>query len=210
MQVVSAGASNRHISSALVVFPADSYLFPFLMTTTIQIREVTFSLRCAGSVDENFLRTLYDQQRSAELEISGLDQLQREHFLELQFRARRLGYTSHYPEASDQIINSESGAPIGRVLVARTENVIHLVDIALLAEQQRQGIGTKIIQALQRECEVRGGELKLQVLKGSPAERLYQRLGFVAVEEDPFRIRMIWAKGLQEAQCDPMQKRQPC
>lgn len=81
---------------------------------------------------------------------------------------------------------------MGRVLVDREENGMHLVDIAIVAERQKQGFGTQVVQELQRECAVRDWEMSLQVLKGSPAERLYRRLGFKVAGEDSLRWQMVW------------------
>jgi GNAT superfamily N-acetyltransferase len=173
-----------------------------LMTTVTQIRETTFCLRRAGIADVEFLLRLYAQQRTAELEIFGMDVIQRALFIQSQFRARQSSYAALYPTASDQIIELECGTAIGRFLVERLEDEIRLVDIALTPEQQGRGIGTNLIRALQVECEGRHRKLKLQVLKGTPAEKLYRRLGFVATGEDPFRRQMVWGNNLQHTQED--------
>jgi GNAT superfamily N-acetyltransferase len=180
------------------------------MTTGIHIRETTFHLRRAGIADLEFLLTLYAQQRTAELEISGMDIVQRTLFIQSQFRARHLSYAALYPTASDQIIELECGTAIGRFLVERIEDEIRLVDIALIPEQQAHGIGTKLIRTPQLECEAHQGTLKLQVLKGTLAEKLYRQLGFVATGEDPFRIQMVWVNRLQHTQENAESKRQLC
>jgi ribosomal protein S18 acetylase RimI-like enzyme len=178
------------------------------MPTTTQTRETTFYLRQARITDEEFLLMLYAQQRAAELEIFGMDAHQREIFMQMQFRARQLSYATHHPTASGQIVVLECGTPIGRFLVERTEDEICLIDIALINEYQGRGIGTKLVRTLQLECEARDGRLELHVLKGSTAERLYRRLGFVATAEDPFRIQMVWTGRLQQTQ--ESAKRQLC
>lgn len=55
-----------------------------------------------------------------------------------------------------------------------------------------QGIGTKIIQELQQQCLAQSWKMRLQVLKGSSAERLYRRLGFSPASEDSLRRQMVW------------------
>lgn len=94
--------------------------------------------------------------------------------------------------AVDEILCTESGIPVGRVLVDRTEDGMRLVDIAITSEEQGQGFGTQVIRELQHECSAREWEMRLQVLKGSAAERLYRRLGFEVVGEDPLRRQMVW------------------
>ena len=162
------------------------------MAAAVQISEASCHLRPAGIADEPFLLELYAQTRAEELAQSGLDALQREVFVQMQFRARQISYQAAYPLATDEMICTDRGIPVGRVLVDRAEDEMHLVDIAIIAEQQRQGFGTQVIRELQHECSARDWEIRLQVLKGSPAERLYRRLGFRAVGEDPLRRQMVW------------------
>jgi ribosomal protein S18 acetylase RimI-like enzyme len=162
------------------------------MAAAVQISEASCHLRPAGIADEPFLLELYAQTRAEELAQSGLDALQREVFVQMQFRARQISYQAAYPLATDEMICTDRGIPVGRVLVDRAEDGMRLVDIAIIAEQQRQGFGTQVIRELQHECSARDWEIRLQVLKGSPAERLYRRLGFRAVGEDSLRRQMVW------------------
>jgi len=138
------------------------------------------------------LLELYAQTRADELLHSGMDALQREIFVQMQFRIRQMGYRKTYPTALDEIICTDRATPVGRVLTDCSSGEMCLIDIAVVAEMQNQGIGTRIIQGLQQECIVLSLKLKLQVLKGSAAERLYQRLGFRVTGEDPLRRQMIW------------------
>lgn len=162
------------------------------MAAAVQIPEATWHLRPASIADEAFLLELNSQTRAEELAQSGLDALQREVFVQMQFRARQMSYGAAYPLAADEIICTASGVPVGRVLIARMKDGMHLVDIAIVTEQQRQGFGTQVIQELQRECTARDWEMSLQVLKDSPAERLYRRLGFKVAGEDSLRRQMVW------------------
>jgi len=43
-----------------------------------------------------------------------------------------------------------------------------------------------------QECERQGRALRLQVLQGNRAIRLYQRLGFVQASADPMYAQMEW------------------
>jgi len=162
------------------------------MAAAVQIPEAICHLRPAGIADEAFLLKLYAQTRADELAQSGLDALQREVFVQMQFRARQVSYQAAYPMAMDEMICAGRGIPVGRVLVDRAEGEMRLVDIVIVAERQRQGFGTQVICGLQHECAARDWEMRLQVLKGSPAERLYQRLGFKGTGEDSLRRQMIW------------------
>ncbi|MBS1799732.1 MAG: GNAT family N-acetyltransferase [Acidobacteria bacterium] len=135
---------------------------------------------------------LYAQTRAEELTRSGMDALQREVFVQMQFRLRQASYRAAYPMAVDEILCTESGIRIGRVLADRAEGGMRLVDLAIATEKQGQGFGTQVIRELQHECAARGWEMSLQVLKGSPAEKLYRRLGFEVAGEDHLRRQMRW------------------
>lgn len=162
------------------------------MAAAVQIPETICHLRPAGIVDEVFLLELYAQTRAEELAQSGLDALQREVFVQMQFRARQTSYQAAYPLATDEIICTAAGVPVGRVLVDRKQDGMRLIDIEIMTERRRQGFGTQVIRELQYECAARDWEMSLQVLKGSPAERLYRRLGFKVAGEDPLRRQMVW------------------
>ncbi len=162
------------------------------MAAAVQIREAHIHLRPAAGADEGFLLELYAQTRADELMRSRMDALQREVFVQMQFRVRQASYRATYPTAVDEILCTDMGTPVGRVLVDRAEDGMRLVDIAIAAERQRQGFATQVIRELQHECAARDWEMRLQVLKGSAAERLYRRLGFKVASEDPLRRQMVW------------------
>ncbi len=185
-------ATARHPFAAALLGRAAGSKY---MVAAIPSRIPGIYLRPSVSEDEDFLRELHAEQQVAELEASGLDTSQCEIFLRIQFRARQLSYSTYYPSASDQIVCLEDGTPIGRILVARSVEGTRVIDIALIRKQQRRGLGTRLLQNLKQECTGRGRELRLQVLKGSAAERLYLRLGFVHTGEDAFRRQMVWTGG---------------
>ena len=162
------------------------------MATAAQIRYTAYHLRRSVVADEPFLLELYAQSRSEELVHSGMDALQREVFVQMQFQIRQAAYSTTHPTALDEIICSDSGTSLGRVLTDRTANEMCLVDIAIAARMQRQGIATQVIQELQQECLAHDWKMRLQVLKGSSAERLYRRLGFRQTGEDSLRRQMVW------------------
>jgi GNAT superfamily N-acetyltransferase len=75
----------------------------------------------------------------------------------------------------------------------RTADGMRLIDIAVINSKRRRGLGTEVIRALQQECHTRGWTLRLQVLMGNTAERLYRKLGFEVAGEDPLRRQMVWS-----------------
>lgn len=80
------------------------------------------------------------------------------------------------------------GVPIGRFSYEDRANLIFLANIQILPEYQGRGIGQQIIQDLQVKAGRR--PVTLRVLRGNPAKRLYERLGFVVTQEDDLRYYM--------------------
>jgi ribosomal protein S18 acetylase RimI-like enzyme len=60
---------------------------------------------------------------------------------------------------------------------------IRVVDIALLSHARGQGIGTRILQAIFAESARMGLPVRIHVEMFNPALELYQRLGFVPVDQ---------------------------
>lgn len=75
------------------------------------------------------------------------------------------------------------GQPAGRLYVARWDEEIRIVDIALLPGRRNGGIGTALLRDLMREAEAAGKPLTIHVERFNPALGLYLRLGFTAVED---------------------------
>jgi ribosomal protein S18 acetylase RimI-like enzyme len=78
------------------------------------------------------------------------------------------------------------------MLVGKEAFRTHLIDIAVFEEHRGRGIGTGLLRQLLQEYESQGRPLRLQVLQGNPAIRLYQRLGFVQSSADPMYVQMEW------------------
>jgi ribosomal protein S18 acetylase RimI-like enzyme len=76
--------------------------------------------------------------------------------------------------------------------VDRCEKVIRIIEIALLPEHRRAGIGTKLLRELQDEARTAGKALTIHVEKFNPALRLYQRLGFQQIEDKGVYLFLEW------------------
>lgn len=111
--------------------------------------------------------------------------------VDLQFRAQRLAYREQFPHADERIVWAD-GRPCGRLLVDRSPQRIHLVDVALLPDQRGKGIGTRLLQALQQEAQAAVLPLRLQVFQDNPARRLYARLGFSEIDSRRPYLTMEW------------------
>lgn len=147
---------------------------------------MSLHLRSVNRDDDAFLFDLYATTREAELDAWGWNAAERDSFLTLQFGAQSRAYECKFPAADHHII-LERDVPIGRIIVHRGEEEIRLVDVTLLPAHQGAGIGTDLIRGLLEEADGARKPLRLHVLKGNSAVRLYERMGFVAIgDSDPY------------------------
>lgn len=75
------------------------------------------------------------------------------------------------------------GRGVGVLSVERRPLTLFLANLQILPEEQGRGLGTAIIGTLLAQASDLGISVTLQVLKGNPARRLYERLSFVIVGE---------------------------
>ncbi len=121
------------------------------------------TVRPEQTADEPFLFELYSSTRQEELDAWGWPTETRTTFLCLQFKASQ-GYHTAFPDAEFQIIMLH-GVDVGRMIVHRTQEELHLVDIALLPQHRNTGIGTIIMRRIIDEAKAAKRPLRLQVLK---------------------------------------------
>ena len=140
------------------------------------------TLRPTGPDDSEFLLHVYASTRSEELASVPWSPEQKDAFLRQQFHAQSVDWSQNYPKADWSIVEVD-GVPAGRLYVDWGEAEIRLVDIALLPEFRRGGIGTALIGRLFVEADARRLPVTIHVEIFNPARALYERLGFVAREE---------------------------
>lgn len=149
------------------------------------------SLRPATAADQEFLAGVFASTRADELQALAWNPIQAEMFIKIQHNAQQLSYSLSYPEAENNIILHD-GQPIGRMLIDRSDQAIHLVDIAILPDYRNQGVGSELIGRLLAEGTTRGREVVLSVFHTNPAIHLYGRLGFSKVDEESLYWKMRW------------------
>ncbi|MEU8423000.1 GNAT family N-acetyltransferase [Micromonospora sp. NPDC048835] len=90
----------------------------------------------------------------------------------------------------------EVGGGLAGCVALRPAADAHWLEHFYLAPQlQGSGIGTAILRDLLRRCDRDGTLVRLNVLRGSPARRLYERHGFTLDDEDPVDVFMVRAPG---------------
>lgn len=149
------------------------------------------TLRPVTPEDEAFLYRVYSATRAEELALVSWSETQREAFLKMQFSAQQVHYQTHYSDSTHDIILA-GAHEVGRLYVARRESDIQILDITILPEHRGQGIGTPLIKGLMMEAASAGKALSIYVESVNPSHRLFERLGFVKVEDDGFNHLMEW------------------
>ena len=157
------------------------------------LRARGIALRPARDDDLPWLRALYATTRADELaRVPWPDAVKRD-FLDSQFALQHLHYLSRYGEADFLIIEGD-GVSLGRYYLHRGEPDYLIVDISIGPAARNQGIAGALIVQTQRDAAARGRGVQLHVQIGnSGAQRLYERLGFAAVEEQGGHWGMRWS-----------------
>jgi GNAT superfamily N-acetyltransferase len=149
------------------------------------------ALRPIRPDDDAFLLVLYASTREKELAALPWDSGQKTAFLQMQFDAQHAQYQEAYAGAAFDVILVD-GQPAGRLYVARKEEEIRIVDIALLPDYCNRGIGTTFLGGLQAEAAAAGKPLRIHVERFNPALRLYERLGFRQIADRGVYLFMEW------------------
>ena len=152
------------------------------------------TLRSVRAEDELFMRQLYASTRADELALTGWTAEQQDAFLQMQSKVQRQSYAQQFPAAQWNIILRDAES-IGRLIVDRTGDAVHLIDIALLPEYRNAGIGTLLIQNLLDEAAQINKPVQLHVDKNNRARRLYDRLGFHVIGDAGLDFSMEWRPG---------------
>lgn len=136
-------------------------------------------LRPALPEDEAFLLALRKQTMTEHLARVGLDLGDEQH------RQRLL---ANYADASVICVGNED---VGLCKAYRAETAWVLMQIQLAPAWQGRGIGAEVIETLIARARKEGLPVTLSVLKGNPAKRLYERLGFCvfAQSEHEYELR---------------------
>ena len=154
----------------------------------------TLTLRNVTADDEEFLLSVYDSTRAEELAQAEWAPGQREAFLKWQFDLQRGEYDRRFPDAEYDLILIDD-KPAGRIWIGRDDRQIRLLDIALLPEFQNRGAGTALLRRLIEEAEHAHKPLRHMVfVLNNDADRFYERLGFVMIEDLGGYKHMEWSE----------------
>lgn len=144
-----------------------------------------------ADADLPFAAAVYASTRAEELAVTGWPDQQKQAFLQHQHEAQHRHYRLHY-QGAEWLIIERDRRPVGRLYRAEWPREIRVIDLSLLPEARGGGIGTQIIQDIQREAEARGKGVSIHVEKHNPARRLYTRLGFQVAQDKGVYDLMEW------------------
>jgi ribosomal protein S18 acetylase RimI-like enzyme len=156
---------------------------------TIEVNPSDVHLIQASPADEAFMYATFANTRVEELGITGWSDEQKEHFLRMQFEAQRLSYLRDLPDAEYSVIYCGATA-VGRLIVERTPVEIHIVDIALLTQFRKLGIGSILMSRIFEEAKQTGESVRLFVEKFNPALHWYERMGYKVLSTGPVYLEM--------------------
>jgi ribosomal protein S18 acetylase RimI-like enzyme len=152
----------------------------------------TLRLRPEREHDQAFRFQLFCESCPPEFALLRLEPAAFDQLMRFQFEAQTVGYRADFPNARFDIIELD-GQPIGRIVVNRPGDTLHIVDQAITPLLRRRGLGTTIMKALMEEAGRAGLKVRLMVAStNDPAMRLYLRLGFAPIATEPLHVEMEW------------------
>jgi ribosomal protein S18 acetylase RimI-like enzyme len=103
--------------------------------------------------------------------------------------SQEAAFRRDHTAAEIQIV-TYGGQDVGMLSVEDRDADIFVRAIEIAPEYQGKGIGTAILRKKITDASKRKKPVSLHVLKVNPARRLYDRLGFLVVEETPTHFYM--------------------
>lgn len=149
------------------------------------------SLRAVIPQDREFLLRVYAAGREVELSVLPFDDAQKRAFCEHQLAAQTSYYEEKFPHATHVVILL-GGECVGRLYVDRRDALISILDLAVLAEHRKKGVGTHIVKALLDEAALSDKRVGVYVESFNPAQKFFRDLGFELVESDQMNLYFEW------------------
>ena len=139
--------------------------------------------------DGDFLLSVYASARRPELTGLGWSEEQQDAFIRMQFDAQTRHYRESFPDATYSVICVD-GEPAGRLIVNHSDDQILIVDIALLPEFRRIGVGGRLVRRLLEQADAGHLPVRCHVLHDSAARRFWEHAGFAAQGRDEVYVAM--------------------
>lgn len=153
--------------------------------TRLNLTDRSITLREISVKDNAILLAIYGSTRKEEMErVPQWSDLMKEEFIRQQFEAQHTHYQNNYRGANFWVIEQKNKI-LGRLYVQENfQNAsVRIIDITLLPEHRKQGIGTTLLSDMQNWSAAMDKPLTIHVESFNPAKRLYERLGFKKISE---------------------------
>ena len=137
-------------------------------------------LRLVEEKDDSFIEAVYRSTREDELKLTNWTELQKKAFIIMQLMAQLADYKKHFPGAAYQLIIFKK-QPAGRFYTWENNSEIRVLDITLLPLFRGKGIGTYLLKELIKRSNSVKKKISLHVEQANPALQLYQRVGFIHI-----------------------------
>ena len=150
----------------------------------INFKSKDLSLRFFSERDIPFLKKIYFSTREEELkQVRDWTDEMKTVFLTQQFNAQHEYYQKNYIGAVFLVI-SHHEKDIGRLYFHEDfQGGIRIIDIALLPNFQKKGIGTEILNGIFERARAIEKAVTIHVESFNPAMELYKKLGFQKISE---------------------------
>ena len=132
--------------------------------------------------DGDFLLSVYASTRP-DLTALGWPGHHYDAFLRMQFDAQTRHYRESFPDAAYSVICVD-GEPAGRLIVNHAGDQILIVDIALLPQFRRTGIGSELVRRLLEQADAGHLPVRCHVLHDSTVRQFWEHAGFTAQGSD--------------------------
>ncbi|HEY2911838.1 MAG TPA: GNAT family N-acetyltransferase [Candidatus Angelobacter sp.] len=153
---------------------------------------VKITLRPVQDSDNELLLKIYGSSREQEMAQVPWTPEQKQQFVRMQWEAQKNHYAAQHPHATHEIICLESGAA-GRLYLDRSGEKFHILDITLLPEHRNGGAGSILLGQIMAEAKQAGKPVSIYVETFNPSLRLFQRLGFTAIQQQGFHLLLQYA-----------------
>lgn len=118
------------------------------MQLSMSFTDSGLTLRFAAPADDTFFQQLFAANHRY-FEHCGLPELMVQQLLQQQYQLQQQSYLQQIPKPDSYVLLCHA-EPIGRLIVARHFEYLHLTDLALLPNYCGRGLGSKLIQVLQQ------------------------------------------------------------
>jgi ribosomal protein S18 acetylase RimI-like enzyme len=156
------------------------------------------TLRPITTDDQAFLYRVYASTREDELAAVDWSDAQKTSFLRMQFEAQHSTIKKTIPAPISNYFNGRSADRA--VYLIRWPTEIRIIDIALLPEYRRRGIGSAFLRDILADGRRLGLPVTIHVERFNPALRLYERLGFRLLQDKGVYYLMEWSPKPSKAQ----------